>query len=66
MRLTVAAMVEKAHAADAAGFVGMAGLDHTGPAVAHRPHMSQTPPHPASLRAPPEPQSPGPAATGAD
>ncbi len=34
MRLTMEAMVEKAQAAEAAGFVGMAGMDHMAPPMA--------------------------------
>lgn len=34
MRLTMEAMVEKAQAAEAAGFVGMAGMDHLAPPMA--------------------------------
>jgi alkanesulfonate monooxygenase SsuD/methylene tetrahydromethanopterin reductase-like flavin-dependent oxidoreductase (luciferase family) len=34
MRLTIDAMVEKAQAAEAAGFVGMAGMDHMAPPMA--------------------------------
>jgi alkanesulfonate monooxygenase SsuD/methylene tetrahydromethanopterin reductase-like flavin-dependent oxidoreductase (luciferase family) len=39
MRLTVAAMVEKARAAEAAGFVGMAGMDHLAPPLAEQHEM---------------------------
>ncbi len=39
MRLTMDAMVEKARAAEAAGFVGMAGMDHLAPPLAERHDM---------------------------
>ena len=39
MRLTMDAMVEKAQAAEAAGFVGMAGMDHLAPPLAERHDM---------------------------
>ena len=34
MRLTIDALVEKAGAAEAAGFTGMAGMDHLAPPLA--------------------------------
>ena len=39
MRLTMDAMVEKARAAEAAGFVGMAGMDHLAPPLAEQHDM---------------------------
>jgi alkanesulfonate monooxygenase SsuD/methylene tetrahydromethanopterin reductase-like flavin-dependent oxidoreductase (luciferase family) len=39
MRLTIDAMVEKARAAEAAGFVGMAGMDHLAPPLAEQHDM---------------------------
>jgi alkanesulfonate monooxygenase SsuD/methylene tetrahydromethanopterin reductase-like flavin-dependent oxidoreductase (luciferase family) len=39
MRLSVDAMVEKARAAEAAGFVGMAGMDHLAPPLAEQHEM---------------------------
>jgi alkanesulfonate monooxygenase SsuD/methylene tetrahydromethanopterin reductase-like flavin-dependent oxidoreductase (luciferase family) len=39
MRLSMEAMVEKARAAEAAGFVGMAGMDHLAPPMAERHDM---------------------------
>ena len=39
MRLTMEAMVEKAQAAEAAGFVGMAGMDHLAPPMAEQHDM---------------------------
>ena len=39
MRLSMDAMVEKARAAEAAGFVGMAGMDHLAPPMAERHDM---------------------------
>jgi alkanesulfonate monooxygenase SsuD/methylene tetrahydromethanopterin reductase-like flavin-dependent oxidoreductase (luciferase family) len=39
MRLTMEAMVEKARAAEAAGFVGMSGMDHLAPPLAERHDM---------------------------
>ncbi len=39
MRLTMDAMVEKARAAEAAGFTGMAGMDHLAPPLAERHDM---------------------------
>src|SRR4051794_640649 len=39
MRLSIEAMVEKAQAAEAAGFVGMAGMDHLAPPLAEQHDM---------------------------
>jgi alkanesulfonate monooxygenase SsuD/methylene tetrahydromethanopterin reductase-like flavin-dependent oxidoreductase (luciferase family) len=39
MRLTLDAMIEKARAAEAAGFAGMAGMDHLAPPLAERHDM---------------------------
>jgi alkanesulfonate monooxygenase SsuD/methylene tetrahydromethanopterin reductase-like flavin-dependent oxidoreductase (luciferase family) len=39
MRLSMDAMVEKAHAAEAAGFTGMAGMDHLAPPMAEQHDM---------------------------
>ena len=39
MRLTMDAMVEKARAAEAAGFTGMAGMDHLAPPLAEQHDM---------------------------
>ena len=39
MRLTMDAMVEKARAAEAAGFTGMAGMDHLAPPLAEQHEM---------------------------
>ena len=39
MRLSMEAMVEKAQAAEAAGFVGMAGMDHLAPPMAEQHDM---------------------------
>jgi alkanesulfonate monooxygenase SsuD/methylene tetrahydromethanopterin reductase-like flavin-dependent oxidoreductase (luciferase family) len=39
MRLTMDALVEKARAAEAAGFVGMAGMDHLAPPLAEQHEM---------------------------
>ena len=39
MRLGLEAMVEKAQAAEAAGFVGMAGMDHLAPPMAEQHDM---------------------------
>jgi alkanesulfonate monooxygenase SsuD/methylene tetrahydromethanopterin reductase-like flavin-dependent oxidoreductase (luciferase family) len=39
MRLTLDAMIEKARAAEAAGFVGMAGMDHLAPPLAEQHEM---------------------------
>lgn len=39
MRLTMEAMVEKARAAEAAGFTGMAGMDHLAPPLAEQHDM---------------------------
>lgn len=39
MRLSMDAMVEKARAAEAAGFVGMAGMDHLAPPLAEQHEM---------------------------
>jgi alkanesulfonate monooxygenase SsuD/methylene tetrahydromethanopterin reductase-like flavin-dependent oxidoreductase (luciferase family) len=39
MRLSIDAMVEKARAAEAAGFVGMAGMDHLAPPLAEQHDM---------------------------
>ena len=39
MRLSMDAMVEKAQAAEAAGFVGMAGMDHLAPPMAEQHDM---------------------------
>src|SRR4051794_41772654 len=39
MRLSIDAMVEKAQAAEAAGFTGMAGMDHLAPPMAEQHDM---------------------------
>jgi alkanesulfonate monooxygenase SsuD/methylene tetrahydromethanopterin reductase-like flavin-dependent oxidoreductase (luciferase family) len=39
MRLTMAELVEKAHAAEAAGFVGFTGMDHLAPPLAFKQPM---------------------------
>jgi len=41
MRLTMEAMVEKAQAAEAAGFIGMAGMDHLAPPMAEQHDMCE-------------------------